>query len=243
MPVLAVALALACLPTLLVAAEPPRGEPHPQPAIVEFRTYRAAADGLDALHARLRDVVIPTLARHGVTTQAVLVPAGDNPDRLVFLLTAAASAEAMEAGWKGLDAGEATERLVTTAWSPPFTPAVSATPRVFERRTYTCPDPAKHEALLRRFHDHTLALFAKHGMQNIVYWVPADPPAANHRLVYLLGHANEAAAKASFAAFRQDPDWLAARRASEERAGGSLTTAQKGVVSEFLAATDYSPLR
>ena len=51
MPVLAVALALACLPTLLVAAEPPRGEPHPQPAIAEFRTYRAAADGLDACFA------------------------------------------------------------------------------------------------------------------------------------------------------------------------------------------------
>ena len=63
------------------------------------------------------------------------------------------------------------------------------------------------------------------------------------QLVYLLGHKSEAAAKESFASFRADPDWLAAKKASEERAGGSLSNAENGVVSEFLKATDYSPLK
>ena len=36
---------------------------------------------------------------------------------------------------------------------------------------------------------------------------------------------------------------LQARSASEAKAGGSLTIADKGVVSEFLVPTDYSPLR
>ena len=98
-------------------------------------------------------------------------------------------------------------------------------------------------ALLRRFHEHTMKLFEKHGMENLVYWTPDERPAAKQRLVYLLAHKSEAAAKESFAKFRADPDWLAAKKASEEKAGGSLTNPEKGVVSEFLAPTEYSPLR
>jgi hypothetical protein len=51
------------------------------------------------------------------------------------------------------------------------------------------------------------------------------------------------AAKTSFAGFRADPDWLAAKKASEETAGGSLAVKENGVVSEFLVPTEYSPLR
>jgi hypothetical protein len=54
---------------------------------------------------------------------------------------------------------------------------------------------------------------------------------------------SQEAAKESFAAFRKDPDWLTAKEASEKVAGGSLTNKQGGVVSEFLVATEYSPLR
>lgn len=269
MPLFVLAFFAAFMPALLPAAEPgpapassARVEPAGPTRVYEFRTVRVAPAKLEAFHARLRDHQIPALARHGVAVQGVFVPVGENSDQVVHLLTASDTAAAMDAGWAALatDAAwrealaasdrdgplvvdEATERLVTTAWSPPFVPDASATPRMFERRTYSCPDPAKHAALLRRFQDHTVALFTKHGMQNIVYWTPATPPTSQHRLVYLLGHENEAAAKASFAAFRTDPDWVAARKESEARAGGSLTNADKGVVSEFLAATDYSPLR
>ena len=43
-------------------------------------------------------------------------------------------------------------------------------------------------------------------------------------------------------AFRMDPAWVAARKASEEKAGGPLTE-KDGVVSEFLKPTDYSPMK
>ena len=62
------------------------------------------------------------------------------------------------------------------------------------------------------------------------------------KLIYLLAHKSEEDAKKSFDAFRKDPDWLAARKASEEKAGGSLTE-KDGVKSEFLKPTDYSPLK
>jgi hypothetical protein len=89
-----------------------------------------------------------------------------------------------------------------------------------------------------------MKLFEKHGMTNVVYWhlLPGQPD-ADRTLIYLLAHKSPEAAKASFDAFRQDPDWVKARTASEEKAGGSLTEPKGGVVSEFLKPTDYSPLR
>jgi len=56
----------------------------------------------------------------------------------------------------------------------------------------------------------------------------------------MLAHNSVDAAKASFEAFRADPDWIAAKNASEEKGGGSLTIPD-GVKSVFLKATDYSP--
>ena len=97
-------------------------------------------------------------------------------------------------------------------------------------------------ALDWRFRDHTLDLFAKHGMTNLVYWhLAPGSPQSDRMLVYLFGHASREAADKSFADFSLDPDWEKARTASEERAGGSLTEPSGGVVSEFLVPTDYSP--
>ena len=61
-------------------------------------------------------------------------------------------------------------------------------------------------------------------------------------LFYLLAHASKEACAASFKAFRDDPDWLKVREASEKAAGGSLTV-KDGVQSVLLAPTDYSPTR
>ena len=88
-----------------------------------------------------------------------------------------------------------------------------------------------------------MGLFKKHGMENLVYWHPLDIEDSERKLVYLLSHKSVEAAKESFAKFRADPEWLAAKQASEEKAGGSLTVRENGVVSEFLEATEYSPLK
>lgn len=81
-------------------------------------------------------------------------------------------------------------------------------------------------------------------MTNLIYWQPLpDQKDAANTLVYLLAHASVEAAKASFAAFRADPEWIAVKKASEEKAGGSLTVVPDGVKSLFMKATDYSPTR
>lgn len=87
-----------------------------------------------------------------------------------------------------------------------------------------------------------MKLFEKHGMQNIIYWVADDRVGSQQQLVNLLGHESREAAKQSFAGFGQDPEWLAAREASEKAAGGSLAMEKNGVVSESLVPAEYSPL-
>lgn len=110
---------------------------------------------------------------------------------------------------------------------------------VYELRTYTTLD-GRLPALNARFKDHTLRLFEKHGMKNIVYCTPIDnegKPVEN-KLVYLLAHKSQDAAKASFAAFGKDPEWVAAREESQK--DGKIVA---NVESQFLVPTDYSPMK
>ena len=109
--------------------------------------------------------------------------------------------------------------------------------RVFELRTYTTHE-GRLDALNARFRNHTVKLFEKHGMTNVVYLTPIDPPQSQNTLVYLLAHKSREAAKASFDAFRNDPDWQKARKESE--AAGPIVVK---VDSVFLTPTDYSPMK
>ncbi|MCZ6642478.1 MAG: NIPSNAP family protein, partial [Gammaproteobacteria bacterium] len=74
---------------------------------------------------------------------------------------------------------------------------------MFELRTYTTFDE-KLDDLHARFNDHTMALFEKHGMHNVAYWIPTEKP---NTLVYLIAHQNEDAIKSGWQAFGSDPAW------------------------------------
>ena len=117
-----------------------------------------------------------------------------------------------------------------------FSPALHAVEKsdssIFELRRYTTAK-GKLPALHKRFRDHTVKLFKKHGMTNVIYWTPTDRP---NRLVYLLKHDSLAARKTSFNAFRNDPVWKKAYK--ESRTDGPLVTK---VESTFLKVTGYSP--
>ena len=109
--------------------------------------------------------------------------------------------------------------------------------RVFELRTYTT-HPGKLDALHKRFRDHTVKLFEKHGMTNVVYTTPMDSPASENTLIYLLAHKSREAGKASWEAFRKDPEWVKARTESE--VPGPIVVKADSV---FLTPTDYSPMK
>ena len=107
-----------------------------------------------------------------------------------------------------------------------------STTMLYELRTYYTPE-GKLDDLNARFRDHTMKLFEKHGMKNIIYWTPVDKP---NTLIYVIAHKDKAAADASWAAFREDPEWK--KVAEETQRNGKLV---EKVESVYLTPTDYSP--
>lgn len=126
--------------------------------------------------------------------------------------------------WAGQSAGEDTVKGNTVK-----------SERVYELRTYYCL-PGRLEALHKRFADHTLKLFEKHGMKNEMYWTPIDPKQKDHVLIYVVSHDSVEAAKKSWDAFRADPEWHKARDASEK--DGKIV---EKVESVYMTATAFSP--
>jgi heme-degrading monooxygenase HmoA len=75
---------------------------------------------------------------------------------------------------------------------------------VYEMRMYTAA-PGKMEALIARFADHTEALFARHGIKTIGYWIPLEN--TRNRMFYIVEHDSLEAAAKNWTAFRADQDW------------------------------------
>lgn len=103
---------------------------------------------------------------------------------------------------------------------------------VYELRTYTC-NPGKLPNLHARFKNHTMKLFEKHGMKNIMYWTPLDQ---EDTLIYIVAHESREAADKSWKAFVSDPEWKKAYQ--ESIADGKLV---KKVERKYMKATEYSP--
>jgi len=115
--------------------------------------------------------------------------------------------------------------------------------RFFEMRTYIAHD-GKLADLHKRFREHTNRLFQKHGMTLVGYWTPVanakdelSPEAAN-TLVYILAYPSREAREQSWKAFMADPEWQAAYKESHK--DGPLVAK---VTTQFLAPTDYSPIK
>ncbi|MDA1274635.1 MAG: NIPSNAP family protein [Verrucomicrobia bacterium] len=224
----------------------------------ELRTYTAAPGKLDALLARFRDHTCKIFERHGMVNVGYWVPLDNSENKVIYLL-AYPDKEARNKSWKAFmadpdwqSAWKASEQdgklvakaesvfLSATDYSPSIAISAPSEPRTFEFRTYTA-SPGKLESLNKRFREHTVGLFAKHGMTQVGYWNPmADQKGADNTLFYILAHESKDAAAKSFGAFRQDLDWLAAKSESEKN--GSLTVSG-GVKSVFAKATDFSPMK
>ena len=65
----------------------------------------------------------------------------------------------------------------------PFASVRGHDTRAYELRTYYA-NEGKLDDLVARFRDHTTVLFAKHGIENVGYWVPKDNP--ENQLIYII---------------------------------------------------------
>lgn len=246
---------------LAVAAPAFADEKKMDTRLFELRIYTATAGKLDNMLARFRDHTLKLFAKHGIESIGYWVPI-ENKDGKLYYVIAHKDKAARDASFKAFLAdpdwqaaykasikdGEIVAKiesvlLTATDFSPPVVPSVGKEDRVFELRIYTA-TKGNLANLNARFRDHTVKLFEKHGMTNLPYFNVAKGEKDDDKMLYyFLAHKSQEAAKKSFDTFRQDPDWVAARKASEEKGGGSLTEPKGGVVSIFLKATDFSPTK
>jgi hypothetical protein len=230
--------------------------PHQQDSrLYEMRIYYAEQGKLEDLLARFRNHTTKLFKKHGMVNEGYWLPIDNKDNKLVYVLSFP-NQEAREKSWKAFiedpkwkkvaEESEKNGKLIakiesifmkTTDFSPIKIKKKGEKGRVFELRTYKV-TPNNLENLLARFRNHTCKLFEKQGMTNLWYWTPTT--VNNEMLIYFLSHPSKEAGLAAFDRFRQDPDWVATRKASEEKAGGSLTVS---VVSEYMTATDFSPIK
>ena len=85
---------------------------------------------------------------------------------------------------------------------------------VYELRMYHVHE-GKADALSNRFRDHTDAIFRKHNMKSIGYWVPENALDSQKLFVYILEHSSREEAEKNWAAFQADPEWQRVKAESE----------------------------
>jgi hypothetical protein len=192
----------------------------------ELRIYYAASGKLDALISRFSNHTTKLFEKHGMTNIGYWVPVNNEKNALYYIL-AYPDKEARKKSWdafnsdpdwkKVVEESQKNGKLIDSIKSvymyqndildgiKPASPG-----SIFELRTYYC-FPNRLPNLVTRFKDHTVGLFEKHGMQNIVYFTTEDS-----NLLYLLAHKSQDAAKKSWDDFRADPDWIKAKEASEK---------------------------
>ena len=249
---------------LAIAADSPA--PSSDNRLFELRIYVTNVGKLPDLLARFRDHTVKLFDKYGIENIGYWVPVEkeEGADTTLYYLIAHKSREGAEASWAAFrkdpdwqaaaKASEANGKILAqkpeviflnaTDFSCPIKASNGPGERVFELRTYTTPE-GRLPALHARFRNHTMGLFSRHGMSHVGYWTPTDAKdSPSTKLLYILSHASKAAGLQSFESFRADPEWIAAKNASEAKAGGSLTIPQpEGVKSIYMKATDFSPIR
>jgi NIPSNAP len=113
--------------------------------------------------------------------------------------------------------------------------AMGGSTMVYELRIYHAV-PGKLENLVARFRDHTMKLFADHGIKSVAYWTALDEPVKSSTFFYILEHPSREAAAANWKVFQDDPEWKRVKAKSEEN--GKLV---EKIDSTFLTLTDFSP--
>jgi hypothetical protein len=229
------------------------------PRVYELRIYTAAPGKLEALLTRFRDHTCKLFEKHGMANIGYWVPLQESEgshEKLYYLL-AFPSREAAKASWAEFradpewqavsKASEANGKIVLKTESiflspADFSPALAThaepAPRLFELRTYTA-NEGKLAAFETRYREHTLALYARHGITGLGYWLPLDADnGAGHTLIMLLSYPNSQAAATAWSDFSGDPAWIKAKADSEKN--GKLTADTKVVA---LTPTDFSPMQ
>jgi hypothetical protein len=108
---------------------------------------------------------------------------------------------------------------------------------IYELRMYHVHE-GKADALKNRFGDHTDAIFKRHNMKSVGYWVPEDAPASQNLFIYVLEHPSRQEAEKNWAEFQADPEWKKVKAESE--ANGPLVD---HIDRYFMDPTSFSAIQ
>ncbi|KRF13374.1 NIPSNAP family protein [Paenibacillus sp. Soil787] len=84
---------------------------------------------------------------------------------------------------------------------------------LYELRIYQVV-PGRMQAILDRFRDNTIRIFAKHDMKVTNFWVDVDE--TKDRLYYVLEHQDMDSRERNFQAFLEDQEWLELKERTEQ---------------------------
>jgi NIPSNAP len=84
-------------------------------------------------------------------------------------------------------------------------------PGFYELRIYTA-QPGKRDALAARFADRTAAIYARHGITNVGYWIPQQSDAdlgisAENTFIYIRGYPSREERDRRLTAAHDDPEF------------------------------------
>lgn len=220
----------------------------------ELRIYHCNPGKLPDLIARFQNHTTKLFEKHGMKNIGYWVPTKPENNDLYYILSYPTK-ESRDLSWKNFIADPEWEKVRTESelngkilasiesifltsedFSPKVKKSIKSPMRTFELRSYYCL-PGKLPALESRFRNHTLKLFKKHGMTNIAYWKSIETDGNQPKLIYLLAHESQDAAKKSFDSFRVDPDWVKARDASEK--DGKIVEKVESIMMKPLGFSRY----
>jgi len=107
---------------------------------------------------------------------------------------------------------------------------------IYESRVYTAL-PGRLPALIARFENVTLGFWEKYGIRQVGFFTTAIGPNSQD-LIYLLAWESLDEREQRWGAFQSDPEWIAARAASE--ADGQIVA---NIASTILTPTKFSALK
>lgn len=219
----------------------------------EIRKYYANPGKLDDLIKRFQDHTVSLFEKSGMENIAYFLPVENNDNSMTYIL-GYPDEESRDRMWnqflndpewksayeKSIVDGALVSKIDQTFMT--LAPGLNEMSMplesgIFQLRIYTCFD-GKLDNLIKRFKDHTQALFERQGLKNYPYWITSEKEGGQSKLVYLLGHKDQAAFEAAFQAFLKDPDWIAARDASE--AGGKIV---EKVDATFFKTLPFSSMK
>jgi hypothetical protein len=215
--------------------------------LYEARIYTAVPGKLPAVNERFAKHTMGFFKKHGIGMLGFWTDEIGRSNRLTYMLVFDSMADrekkwtAFQAdpGWHQVRAeteaqGAIVDHVVNAFMRlTPYSPQPQLRSNIQELRVYDAM-PGKLQDLHDRFANHTMQLFAKHGIENVAYWT--EDVGTSNRLVYMLGHSDLGAREKGFAAFLADPAWQQARAESERN--GPLVRESRHAI---LRLTPYSP--